>query len=65
MEVAWTPAMFVSHQNTTRRPNPDDLDLKNHRRESLKTRKFDLDFKLIFITDKHNIKTEMLFEYID
>jgi len=27
---------MVSYHNTTRRHNPEDLDLKHHRRESLK-----------------------------
>jgi hypothetical protein len=29
---------FVSYHNTTRRHNPEDVDLKHHRRESLETR---------------------------
>jgi len=31
---------LVSYHNTTRRYNPEDLDLKHHRRESLKTRTY-------------------------
>jgi hypothetical protein len=30
--------MLVSYHNTTRRHNPEDLDLKHHRREILKAR---------------------------
>jgi hypothetical protein len=37
MEAAWTSKMFVSY-HITRRHHPEDLDLKHHRRESLKIR---------------------------
>jgi hypothetical protein len=38
MEAAWTFETMVAYHNTTRRHNPEELDLKHHRRENLKTR---------------------------
>jgi len=38
MEAAWIFETLVSYSNTTRRHNPEELDLKHHRHESLKTR---------------------------
>jgi hypothetical protein len=48
---SWCGAQFkkstgTTYSNTTRRHNPEDLDLKHHRHESLKTRKW----KNYFIT---------------
>jgi hypothetical protein len=40
MESARTSETLVSYHNTTQRHNPQDLDLKHHGRENLKTRIF-------------------------
>jgi hypothetical protein len=40
MEAAWYTETLVSYRNTTRHHNPEELDLKHHRRESLKTLNF-------------------------
>jgi hypothetical protein len=36
MEAAWTFEMMIPYHNATQRHNPEDLDLKHHRREILK-----------------------------
>jgi len=38
MEAAWMSGNFVSHHNTARRQNPEDVDLKFYRHENLKSR---------------------------
>jgi hypothetical protein len=38
LEVSAVSETSVSYHDTTRRLNPEDIDLKRHRRESLKTR---------------------------
>jgi hypothetical protein len=37
LEETRTSETSVSYRNTTRRHNPEDFDLKHHRRESLKS----------------------------
>jgi hypothetical protein len=40
----FTLKLWLSYHNTTRRHSPEDLDLKHHRRENLKSRKFSFTF---------------------
>jgi hypothetical protein len=42
MEAAWTYETLVSYRNITWRYNPEDLDLKYHRRENLRISSFSL-----------------------
>jgi hypothetical protein len=37
METAWTSETLTLYHNTARRHNPEDLELKHHRPEGLKT----------------------------
>jgi len=46
MESAWASEMLVSYHDIRRRHNPEELDLKRHRRERLKKKKK----VLIFVT---------------
>jgi len=46
MQAAWTSETLLSY-STTRRHNPEDLDLKHHRRESLKTRNIIYRYKYV------------------
>jgi len=47
MEVACTSETLVSYHSITRHHNPENLDLKYHRSESLKTRACFMRFKLM------------------